>query len=58
MNLYVSNLAYALTDDELAEAFGAFGSVSSARVVLDRESGLSWLWIRRNAERRRSPFRH
>ena len=41
MNLYVSNLAYALTDDELAEAFGAFGSVSSARVVLDRESGRS-----------------
>lgn len=41
MNLYVSNLAYALTDDELAEAFGQFGTVSSARVVLDRETGRS-----------------
>lgn len=41
MNLYVSNLAYALTDDELTEAFGTFGAVSSARVVLDRESGRS-----------------
>ncbi len=41
MNLYVSNLAYALTDDELVEAFGQFGTVSSARVVLDRETGRS-----------------
>lgn len=41
MNLYVSNLAYALTDHELAEAFGQFGNVASARVVLDRETGRS-----------------
>lgn len=41
MNLYVSNLAYALTDDELRNEFANFGVVSSARVVKDRESGRS-----------------
>ncbi|MDZ4286650.1 MAG: RNA-binding protein [Prosthecobacter sp.] len=41
MNLYVSNLAYGLTDDELRSEFAAFGTVTSARVVLDRESGRS-----------------
>lgn len=41
MNLYVSNLSYTLTDDELRAAFEAFGDVSSARVILDRESGRS-----------------
>ena len=41
MNLYVSNLSYSATDDELNAAFAAYGVVSSARVVLDRESGRS-----------------
>ena len=41
MNLYVSNLSYATTDDDLNAAFAAYGVVSSARVVLDRESGRS-----------------
>ncbi|MCP5556776.1 MAG: RNA-binding protein [Verrucomicrobiaceae bacterium] len=41
MNLYVSNLSYNLTDDELSAEFSAFGAVSSARVVKDRESGRS-----------------
>eukprot|EP01031_Cornospumella_fuschlensis_P016064 gene16064-19616_t len=41
MNLYVSNLAYGLTDEELRSEFAAFGTVTSARVVLDRESGRS-----------------
>lgn len=41
MNLYVSNLAYSLNDDELRAAFEAFGQVSSARVITDRESGRS-----------------
>ena len=35
MNLYVSNLSYGTTDDELNAAFAAYGVVSSARVVLD-----------------------
>jgi RNA recognition motif-containing protein len=41
MNLYVSNLTYVLTDDELRGAFEAYGTVSSARVVMDRETGRS-----------------
>ena len=41
MNLYVSNLAYSVTDDELRGEFAAFGTVSSARVVMDRETGRS-----------------
>ena len=32
MNIYVGNLAYAVTDDDLREAFGAFGEVSRANV--------------------------
>ncbi|MCB1226834.1 MAG: RNA-binding protein [Verrucomicrobiales bacterium] len=38
MNLYVSNLAYSLTDEELRNEFGAYGTVAHARIVLDRET--------------------
>ena len=41
MNLYVSNLPYTLTDEELQGTFATYGHVSSARVVKDRESGRS-----------------
>lgn len=41
MNLYVSNLAYTLTDEELQSEFAAYGTVSHARVVKDRETGRS-----------------
>ena len=41
MNLYVSNLAYTLTDDELKAAFEVYGAVTSARVIMDRETGRS-----------------
>ncbi|MCW0220332.1 MAG: RNA-binding protein [Prosthecobacter sp.] len=41
MNLYVSNLAYSVTDDELRSEFAVYGNVSSARVVMDRETGRS-----------------
>lgn len=41
MNLYVSNLAYSVSDDELRSEFAAYGNVSSARVVMDRETGRS-----------------
>ena len=41
MNLYVSNLAYTVTDDELRSEFAAYGNVASARVVMDRETGRS-----------------
>jgi cold-inducible RNA-binding protein len=41
MNLYVSNLAYTLTDEELQNEFAAYGTVAHARVVKDRETGRS-----------------
>jgi len=41
MDIYVGNLSYSTTDDELKELFAAHGNVSSARVVTDRETGRS-----------------
>lgn len=41
MKLYVGNLAFSTTDVELKEAFSAFGEVSSASVISDRETGRS-----------------
>lgn len=41
MNLYVSNLSYNLTDNELRETFERYGAVSHARIILDRETGRS-----------------
>ncbi|MEO5734418.1 MAG: RNA-binding protein, partial [Rubrivivax sp.] len=39
--LYVGNLAYSVRDDSLLEAFSPYGSVSSAKVMMDRETGRS-----------------
>ena len=39
--LYVGNLAFSVTDDELIQAFTSFGNVLSARVVMDRMTGRS-----------------
>ena len=41
MRIYVGNLAYGITDQELEEAFAPFGQVESAQVVTDRYSGRS-----------------
>jgi cold-inducible RNA-binding protein len=41
MNMYVSNLSFHTTDDDLRTLFSQFGSVSSAKVILDRDSGRS-----------------
>ena len=41
MNMYVSNLSFHTTDDDLRVLFEKFGTVSSAKVVTDRESGRS-----------------
>jgi RNA recognition motif-containing protein len=39
--LFVGNLAYSTTNEQLAEYFSQFGEVSSATVIMDRESGRS-----------------
>ncbi len=41
MNIYVGNLTYDVTDDELMAAFSPHGAVDSARVIIDRFSGRS-----------------
>jgi RNA recognition motif-containing protein len=39
--LYVGNLAYSVRDESLQSAFGQFGTVTSAKVMMDRETGRS-----------------
>ena len=39
--IYVGNLAFSTTDQELEELFAQHGSVSSAKVITDRETGRS-----------------
>ncbi|MFI5185437.1 MAG: RNA recognition motif domain-containing protein [Chitinophagales bacterium] len=41
MNMYVSNLSFHTTDENLKELFEKFGAVSSAKVITDRLSGRS-----------------
>jgi RNA recognition motif-containing protein len=41
MNIYVGNLSFEVTDDDLRQIFSAYGEVESASVVKDRFSGES-----------------
>jgi RNA recognition motif-containing protein len=41
MNIYVGNLSYNVTEDELRNAFAAFGAVSEVSIVKDKFSGQS-----------------
>ena len=41
MNIYVSNLGFNVQDAELKNLFAEYGAVSSAKVIMDRESGQS-----------------
>jgi uncharacterized membrane protein YgcG len=39
--LYVGNLAYSVRDGDLEQAFGQFGAVTSAKVMMERDTGRS-----------------
>ncbi len=39
--LYVGSLAYSINDDQLKQLFGAVGTVTSAQVIVDRDSNQS-----------------
>ncbi|MFN3496611.1 MAG: RNA recognition motif domain-containing protein [Hydrogenophaga sp.] len=39
--LYVGNLPYTVRDEDLQQAFSAFGSVNSAKVMMERDTGRS-----------------
>jgi RNA recognition motif-containing protein len=41
MRIYVGNLKYGVTDEQLKEMFGEFGEVASADVIKDKFSGQS-----------------
>ena len=41
MRIYVGNLPYSVTDDDLREVFSEFGELASAEVIKDKYSGQS-----------------
>ncbi len=41
MNIYVGQLDYSVTEDDLKDAFSEFGDVSSVNIITDRSSGQS-----------------
>jgi len=41
MNIYVGNLSYEVTEEDLKEAFEAFGQVESVSIIKDKYSGQS-----------------
>ncbi|MBV5304059.1 MAG: RNA-binding protein [Chlorobium sp.] len=41
MNIYIGNLAYSVTEDDLRDSFSEFGQVESASIINDKFSGRS-----------------
>ena len=41
MNIYVGNLSYGMSEQELRDAFAAYGEVSSVKILTDRDTGRS-----------------
>ena len=41
MNIYVSNLSFNVQDEDLREFFAPYGEVTSAKVIIDRETSKS-----------------
>jgi RNA recognition motif-containing protein len=41
MNIFISNLSWAIKDADLRELFAEYGEISSAKVIMDRETGKS-----------------
>ena len=41
MNIYVGNLSYQATEDDVRKAFEAFGTVASVNIIADKYSGAS-----------------
>jgi RNA recognition motif-containing protein len=41
MNIYVGNLAYSVTEDELRDVFAAYGEISTVSLITDKFSGQS-----------------
>lgn len=41
MNIYIGNLPYNISEDELRDLFASHGEVSKANIIVDRDSGRS-----------------
>ena len=41
MNIYIGNLSYEVTEEDLQEAFKEFGQVESVKIIMDKYSGQS-----------------
>jgi RNA recognition motif-containing protein len=41
MNIYVGNLAFKASEDDIRKAFGAFGQVSTVAIIMDQATGKS-----------------
>ncbi|MCG8377427.1 MAG: RNA-binding protein [Chlorobiales bacterium] len=41
MNIYIGNLEYGVTEDQLRDAFAEFGEVSSSNIITDKFTGRS-----------------
>jgi RNA recognition motif-containing protein len=41
MNIYVSNINYSVSSEQLYQLFEGFGAVTSAKIILDKDSGRS-----------------
>ena len=41
MNLYILNLSYNISDEDLRQLFADYGEITSAKVIMDRETGRS-----------------
>ena len=41
MNIYVGNISYSLSEDDLQDMFAEFGAVDSVKIILDRDTGRS-----------------
>ena len=41
MRIYIGNMPYGITSEDLSEMFGEYGHVQDATVIMDRETGRS-----------------
>lgn len=41
MNIYVSNLGFSLSEEDLRQLFAPYGAITSAKLIIDRETGQS-----------------
>ena len=59
MNIFVGNLAFTTTEQDLRQLFEPYGTVETIRIMTDRETGrVAGLWLRRDAGQPRGADGH